>query len=321
LLFTTAFILGFLGFASSHAYGRPLHSMGLAWATFWVLAVGMALADYALLTNEASVLYTFYAPLQAHPAYYIGLALVVVSTLMLTLNPILTHVGGPRDNPGKRTPLLSFAALATMAMWSLSTVGTVVEVVGFLIPWSLGLLDGVDPLLTRTLFWMTGHPLVYFWLLPAYVSWYFMLPKLAGGKLFSESLARLAFLLFIPLSLPVGFHHQFLDPGVSEGYKALHAFITFGVFMPSMITAFTVLASLETGGRARGGKGLFGWIRALPWDNPAFTPQALGMVLFALGGISGLVNASYNVNLVVHNTLFVPGHFHLTVGSAVTLTF
>jgi cytochrome c oxidase subunit 1 len=45
------------------------------------------------------------------------------------------------------------------------------------------------------------------------------------------------------------------------------------------------------------------------------------MLLFAFGGISGLVNASYNVNLVVHNTSWVSGHFHLTNGSAVTLTF
>src|SRR5690606_32621985 len=90
---------------------------------------------------------------------------------------------------------------------------------------------------------------------------------------------------------------------------------------PSMITAFTVMASLETGGRARGGKGRLGWIRTLPWGDPAFTLQALSMVLFAMGGVSGLVNASYNVNLVVHNTMFVPGHFHLTVGTAVVLTF
>ncbi len=45
------------------------------------------------------------------------------------------------------------------------------------------------------------------------------------------------------------------------------------------------------------------------------------MILFVFGGIGGLTNASYNVNLVVHNTMWVPGHFHLTVGSAVTLTF
>ena len=110
-----------------------------------------------------------------------------------------------------------------------------------------------------------------FALLPAYLSWYFLLPRQAGGRLFSEPLARLAFLLFIPLSLPVGFHHQFLDPGVSQGYKAIHTVLTFAIFIPSMMTAFTVLASLELGGRARGGQGLLGWVTKLPWKDPVFT--------------------------------------------------
>ncbi|HLS88232.1 MAG TPA: cbb3-type cytochrome c oxidase subunit I [Sphingobacteriaceae bacterium] len=321
LMFTTFFILGFLTLVTVKTLQRPLWSTGLLRVNFWLTLVGALLTDWALLTGRGTVLFTSYAPLQAHPAYYIGLALVVVGTLVLLLNLVVTYIHWRRDNPGQRTPLMAFAALTTLIMWGLATFGVVVQFVGMLIPWSLGLLEGVDPLLSRTLFWQSGHPIVYFWLLPAYISWYFMLPAQNGGKLFSESLARLAFLLFIPLSLPVGFHHQFVDPGVSEGYKALHAFITFGVFMPSMITAFTVLASLETGARSRGGQGRLGWIRRLNWSNPAVAAQLLGMIIFALGGISGLVNASFNLNLVVHNTLFVPGHFHLTVGTAVALTF
>lgn len=321
LVFTTFFIAGFLHFAVTHSLQRPMQWSKLSWITFWLMTVGLLLVDWTLLTNQASVLYTSYAPLKAHPAYYGGLVLVVVGTLVLLANMLATYVAWRRENPGVRTPLPAFGALATMIMWGMASTGIAVQFVFLLLPWSMGLVEGIDPLISRTLFWFTGHPLVYFWLLPAYLSWYFMLPKQAGGKLFSEPLARLAFLLFIPLSLPVGFHHQFLDPGVSTGYKAIHAFITFGVFMPSMITAFTVLASLENGARARGGKGLLGWIRALPWGDPSFSTQALGMVLFALGGVSGLVNASYNLNLVVHNTLFVPGHFHLTVGTAVALTF
>ncbi|RME64638.1 MAG: cytochrome C oxidase subunit I, partial [Caldilineae bacterium] len=190
-----------------------------------------------------------------------------------------------------------------------------------LIPWSLGLIEGVDPLLARTYFWFTGHPLVYFWLLPAYVSWYGMMPKQAGGKLFSENLARLVFWLFLLLSTPVGFHHQYTDPGIPTAWKFIHAIFTYGVAFPSLITAFTVAASLETGGRARGGKGWFGWIRKLPWDDPSYTAQNFAMILFAFGGISGITNASYNMNLAVHNTTWIPGHFHLTVGSATTLTF
>ena len=176
-------------------------------------------------------------------------------------------------------------------------------------------------LLNRTLFWFTGHPLVYFWLLPAYVSWYGMIPKQVDGKLFSETMARFAFWLFLLLSTPVGFHHQFVDPGVPAGWKYVHAILTYAVFFPSLLTAFNVIASMEIGGRARGGKGLFGWIRKLPWDKPSFVAQNLAMILFAFGGAGGIINASYSINLVVHNTAWVPGHFHLTVGTAVALTF
>ena len=53
----------------------------------------------------------------------------------------------------------------------------------------------------------------------------------------------------------------------------------------------------------------------------SYTAQNLAMILFVFGGIGGLTNASYNLNLAIHNTAWVPGHFHLTVGSAATLTF
>ncbi len=321
LIFTTFFIAGFLGLATAYGFRRPLASLSLGWATFYLMVTGVLLTDWTLFTNKASVLFTSYAPLQAHPAYYIGLALIVVGTWLLLLNVLRTYLAWRREHPGERTPLLAFGALVTLVMWGMAAISIGVLFVFIVIPWSLGWLPGSDPLVYRTLFWITGHPIVYFWLLPAYISWYFMLPKLAGGKLFSEPLARLAFLLFIPLSLPVGIHHQYLDPGLATGYKAVHAVLTFAVFVPSMITAFTVLASLETGARARGGKGRLAWVKALPWGEPAFAAQALAMVLFALGGISGLINASYTLNLVVHNTLFIPGHFHLTVGTAVTLTF
>lgn len=320
LVFTFFFIAAFMPFITSSGLKRPMNYR-LSLVTFFVMVLGLALVDFALLSGKASVLYTSYAPLMASPPYYIGLALMVVGTLLALLDMGLQVLAWRRENPGERVPAVSFSALAGMTMWGLSTVGVVSLFVAILIPWSLGWIDGVDPLLARTLFWMTGHPLVYFWLMPVYISWYFLLPKQTGGKLFSESLARLTFLLFIPLSLPVGFHHQYLDPGVSTGYKGVHAILTFAVFMPSMITAFTVLASIEHGGRSRGGKGRFGWITKLPWGDPAVSGQLLAMVLFALGGISGLINASYGMNLLVHNTMFVPGHFHLTVGAAVAMTF
>jgi len=180
---------------------------------------------------------------------------------------------------------------------------------------------GTDVILARTLFWFTGHPIVYFWLLPAYISWYTLVPQHAGGKLFSEPMARVSFILFLILSVPIGIHHQVTDPGISEVWKLVHALFTFVVFFPSLLTFFNVVASLEYSGRKRGGKGWLTWIFSLPWGKPEFTAQAVAMLLFAFGGIGGLVNASYNLNLVVHNTSWISGHFHLTVGTAVALSF
>jgi cytochrome c oxidase subunit 1 len=190
-----------------------------------------------------------------------------------------------------------------------------------IIPWALGLLAGTDALLARTLFWFTGHPIVYFWLLPAYVSWYMLVPRQAGGKLFSDPMARTAFILFLVLSTPIGIHHQYVDPGIHQGWKLLHALLTFAVFFPSLLTFFNVVASLETGGRARGGRGWVAWFAKLPWGDPSLAAQVLAMIIFAFGGIGGLINASFNVNMVVHNTAYIVGHLHLTVGTAVTLTF
>lgn len=321
LLWTTFFISGFLSFITSHALRRPLVSRRLTVAAFAVMLLGAVTALASALLNQATVLFTAYPPLKAAPPFYLGLALVVVGTWLVSANVFLTYAAWRREHPGERTPLPAFAAVVTLAMWDLASLGIAVEFVGLLIPWSLGLLQGIHPLLARSLFWFTGHPIVYFWLLPAYLSWYFLVPAQVGGRLFSEPLARLAFLLFLPLSIPVGFHHQFTDPGVGTAYKLSHAFLTFAVFFPSAVTMFTVLASLEVGGRRRGGRGLLGWFTALPWRDPSVAAQLLAMILFAMGGISGLINASYNLNLVVHNTLWVVGHFHLTVGTAVTLSF
>jgi cytochrome c oxidase subunit 1 len=64
-----------------------------------------------------------------------------------------------------------------------------------------------------------------------------------------------------------------------------------------------------------------GWIPKLPWGNAALSTQLIAMLVFVLGGITGLINASFNVNQVIHNTAWVPGHFHMTVGTASALSF
>jgi cytochrome c oxidase subunit 1 len=321
LVFTTFFICGFMVFIMTRALRREIACAPLWGWTFALMLVGTVLAAWPMLTNEASVMFTFYPPMLAHWAFYVGLTLVVVGTWVVTFILIQTYRAWRADNPGQRTPLAAFGTLATFVMWFIASLGIAVEMLAMNIPQSLGLIQNTNPIIARTLFWFTGHPIVYFWLLPAYVSWYTLVPRQAGGKLFSDPMARTAFILFLILSTPVGVHHQFTDPGISPELKLLHAFFTFTVFFPSLLTFFNVVASLESGGRARGGKGWLMWIFKLPWGDPALVCQLLAMILFTAGGAGGLINASYQVNTAVHNTAWIVGHFHLTVGAAVTLSF
>ncbi len=320
LVFTTFFIMGLGYLFARTALGR-LAGERLAWISFWVAVAGTLITTVAILSGTSTVLYTFYPPLQAHPAFYIGATLLIVGSWGWCAVMILSYRAFRRESPERPVPLAMHGILATVIVWLLATFGLAVEVLGMLIPWSLGLVEKIDPVLARTFFWWFGHPLVYFWLLPAYAVWYTILPSRAGGRLFSDPLGRMVFILFILLSTPVGFHHQFMDPGISAGWKLLHTVNTYAILYPSFITAFTIVASLEVAGRLKGAKGLFNWIRELPWGDPFFDSVVLAMLLFTFGGFGGAVNAAYSMNAMVHNTAWIHGHFHITVGSTVTMTF
>lgn len=322
LILTTYFILGFQTAAVSRTAGALSDKQRkTGWVGFWIMTVGMVAAATMVLLNEASVLYTFYAPLQAHWIYYLGLTLVVVGSWIVGLAQSLRYIQWRKENKGQTSPLLSFMVVVNNLMWFVATLGVAAEVLFQLLPWSLGFIERIDVLLTRTLFWYFGHALVYFWLLPAYMVWYAIVPKIVGGKIFSDALARLSFMLFLLFSIPVGIHHQLTEPGIDGFWKFVQVVLTFFVVVPSLLTAFSMFATFELRGRELGGKGIFGWFKNLPWNDARFLLPFMGMVAFIPGGAGGLVNASYQMNQLIHNTIWVTGHFHLTVATTVVLTF
>ncbi len=85
--------------------------------------------------------------------------------------------------------------------------------------------------------------------------------------------------------------------------------------MASMVHGLTVPGSIEAAQRARGhSAGLFTWLRKAPWGNPTFSGMFISLVGFGfLGGITGVVMGAEQINILIHNTLYVPGHFHATV--------
>lgn len=323
IVFTTFFAVVFGHAIMRFHTGRPL-LLGAAWTSLILMTVGTLMAAVPMLTGDASVLYTFYPPLKAHPVFYIGLVVFVIGSWVAFFSWIPVYRAWKRDHPEDKMPLGVLGIFATFIVWFIATIPVAIELIFLLIPWSLGWTQTVNVPLARMLFWFFGHPLVYFWLLPAYVMYYTMLPKLAGGKLYSDFAGRFTFLWLIVYSAPIGIHHQYTEPGISSTWKFIHMFFTMLVAIPSLVTAFTLAASMEHGARLRGGKGLFSWWKKLPYfdgERWLFSYLFAGLFIFIFGGITGIINASYNLNLVVHNTSWLPAHFHQTVAGPVFLAF
>jgi len=318
---TTFFIMGFGYTIATASLKQPVWNMPLAWGGFWLALVGVVLAAVPLLTGKASVLYTFYPPIVAHAAFYIGATLLVVGSWVWCAIMLVMFSQWKTANPGQTVPLAMFATAANAMLWLWTSAGVALEVLFQLIPLSLGWIDTVDPGLARTLFAWTLHPIVYFWLIPAYTAFYVFVPKQAGGYLFSDEMARIAFIVLAVFALPIGFHHLYMDPEQASGWKLLHGIGTFVVALPTLVTGFTVIASLEIAGRLRGGKGLFGWILTLPWTNTMVLSVILALLMLIFGGFGGIVNASYAMNAMIHNTAWVPGHFHLIFGGTTIIMY
>ena len=321
IVLTTFFAVVF-GHATMAFYFKREPDKRVAWISFSLMLVGTVMAAWAMLAGKASVLYTFYPPLKGHPLFYLGTALLIVGSWIPLFNWAKMYVQWKKQNPVTKTPLAVIGTLINFIIWFVCTLAVAYEVLVLLLPWAMGWTTTVNVTLARTLFWFFGHALVYFWLLPAYIMFYTMLPKIAGGKLYSDLAGRIALFGFLLFSIPVGVHHQYSDPSITQGVKFFQGMLTFGVAIPSFITAFTLAASLEYAGKKRGSKGWLGWMGKLPYfdtKNYLFAYFICGLILFIFGGLTGIVNSSYQLNTVIHNTSWLPGHFHMTVAGPVFL--
>jgi cytochrome c oxidase subunit 1 len=318
---TTFFAMGFGYAVAATSLGRPLRGAAAAWVGFVICLVGTVMAVVAILSGQASVLYTFYPPLLASAWYYGGAFLLIGGSIIWVVLMVVNMMAWKRDNPGSPVPLAMFAITATALLWAWAASGVLIELVGILLPRAFGWSDLIDAALGRTLFSVTLHAIVYFWLMPAYIAFYTLLPAAAGGRLYSDTMGRLTFIMFLVFSLPVGMHHLFADPEHGSGFKFLQSFLTFLVVLPTLLTVFSICASLEVAGRVRGGRGLLGWIPALPWEEPMVLAVGLSLVMLGLGGFGGLINMSYAMNMMIHNTSWVTAHFHLIFGGAVVIMY
>jgi cytochrome c oxidase subunit 1 len=317
----TLVAMGFGYAISQAALGQPLIGVRWAWLGVALVAVGAVTAVIPVALGRASVLYTFYPPLIGNAFYYIGLVLAVVGS-WVWVALLLVNLGiWKRAHPGAPVPFAMFAMVAGAILWAWTSLGAALELLLQIIPAAVGLTSTIDAGLSRVFFSWTLHAIVYFWLIPTYVAYYAIFPRAIGGKLYSDTMGRIAFILFLVVAMPIGIHHAFEDPQIGAGFKFIHSAFTALVSLPTLLTVFTICASAELAGRLRGGRGPLGWLAALPWRNPIMLAVALSFVMLGFGGAGGLINMSYQLNTTVHNTQWITGHFHLIFGGAIVIMY
>jgi cytochrome c oxidase subunit 1 len=318
------FEIAVLYFASSTLLKSRLATPRWGWAAFVLMVLGVVVNLVAIFRGDSTVMFTSYVPLPANPMFYLGLILFAVGALIGCFIFLGTLVIAKAENTYEGSiPLVTFGALtaAIIAIFTIAS-GAIILIPTFL--WSVGYIKSIDPLMYRTIWWGFGHSSQQI-NVAAHVSiWYAIAAIVFGAKPMSERVSRVAFLLYILFLQLASAHHLLSDPGLGTEWKIFNtSYAMYLAVLASMIHGLTVPGAIEVAQREKGyTKGLFEWIRKAPWGNPAFSGMILSLLGFGfLGGISGVMMGTEQLNMLIHNTIYVPGHFHATVVIGTTLAF
>lgn len=318
------FEMAVLYFASAVILGSRVATPRIAWTGFALMLIGAIITNVAVLQGGSSVMFTSYVPLKADPSFYLGIILFAVGTLVATFVFFGTLVVAKQEKTYEGSvPLVTFGATvaAIIAVFTIAT-GAIILIPTFL--WSIGYINHIDTLMYRTVWWAFGHSSQQINVAAHISIWYLIAAVVLGAKPLSEKVSRGAFLLYILFLQLASAHHLLVDPGLSSEFKIFNtSYALYLAVLGSMIHGMTVPGSIEAAQRAKGyTNGLFEWLRKCPWGNPAFSGMFISLILFGfLGGISGVVMGVEQINLIIHNTIYVPGHFHATVVAGTTLAF
>jgi cytochrome c oxidase subunit 1 len=294
------------------------------WLALILMVLGFLLVNFTILTGKADVLMTSYAPLQAHPIYYLGVILFAVGALIGVFLFFANLLVARRERTyGDTLPLFTFGLVvaAIIAVLTLAT-GAVIYIPTLL--WSLGIIKSIDAGVYKLVWWGLGHPSQQINVTAMIAVWYLVAFLTVGGTSINEKVSRFAFVFYIIGINVASAHHLLVDPGPSPAWKVFNtSYVMYIAVLASMIHAFAVPSAVESAQRRRGfTKGLFDWLKNAPWGNPAFSAVFLSILIFGfIGGVTGVVNGMEQTNIIVHNTLSIPAHFKGTVVGGTTLAF
>src|SRR5262252_1454104 len=297
--------------------------------SFWTTFLGFVVLLAAIFVSGGAPLHgwTGYAPLSALPSagpgqgagadlWIISIAIFCLGALMSSLNFITTTLDmRAKGMSMMRMPLTCWAWFITAILGLLAfgvlfsggilllmdrNLGTSFFVPLVTVNGQLAGHKGGSPLLWQHLFWFFGHPEVYIAILPAMGLTSQLLSVFSRKPIFGYKAMVYAMLSIGFLGFMVWGHHMFMS-GMSPYSAFAFSILTMAIGVPSAIKTFNWLGTL--------------WRGKLRFHSPMLF--AIGFVsLFVSGGISGPFLAQPTLDIPLHDTYFVPGHFHLIMGVA-----
>ncbi|UIJ37745.1 cytochrome c oxidase subunit I [Desulfobaculum bizertense] len=278
--------------------------------SWWMYMIGGLMALGSLFTGGGApdTGWTFYVPFSTKTGTNVGLAVSAAfvlgfSSILTGLNFIVTvhRLRAPKMTWGK-LPLFVWSLYSTAWIQVLATpiLGITLLLIVAERVLGLGIFDparGGDPILYQHLFWIYSHPAVYIMILPAMGTISEIIPVFSRKRIFGYTMLALTSLLIAFVGSLVWAHHMFTS-GMSDTAVLVFSFLTFVVAIPSAIKVFNWVTTLYKG--------------SIRLETPMIF--ALGfIVLFLVGGLTGLVLGAAGTDIHVHDTYFVVGHFHYII--------
>lgn len=278
--------------------------------SWWCYIAGGMLALVSLFAGSGAIDtgWTFYVPYSIRTGTNVTLGLSAAfiigwSSILTGLNFITTiHRLRAPGMTWFRLPLFTWALYATSWIQILATpvLGITLLLVIAERYFGIGLFDpakGGDPLLFQHLFWIYSHPAVYIMIIPGMGVISEIIPVFAHKKIFGYKAIAFSSLAIAFVGYLVWGHHMFTS-GMSNTARIIFSFLTFLVAVPSGIKVFNWVATLYKG--------------SIDLSVPLL--YALSFIfLFSIGGLTGLLNAALAVDVHIHDTYFIVGHFHYTM--------
>ncbi|HRQ32001.1 MAG TPA: cbb3-type cytochrome c oxidase subunit I [Anaerolineales bacterium] len=275
---------------------------------YWLSVPAIMLLLMSLVLGGFDTGWTGYPPLSARAPvgmqmFFLGVFVAGWSSILGGLNVIATTLRMRAKGMSPfRLPILVWSALAASIIQLTATqlIGLSFQLVMFQRLFDMGFFDpakGGNPVLFQHLFWFYSHPVVYVFVLPGLGVISELLPVFARKPLFGYRWVALSSLGIATVGSIVWAHHMFAS-GMNEYLR-----------VPFMYS--TMLVAVPTGVK------FFSWVATL-WGGKIETPTPMlfvlgSIVVFLFGGVTGPPNAMVALNLHLHDTYWVVGHFHDTI--------